>query len=166
MKIGPMAISFWVFALVIAMFNNTLIEDQYNPQPAGDDDIQGSTMWNIIMNPMGFQENGFFWKFTLAFLTLGAGGIILAGVGVYAKSDMIVLTGMMAGWAGLVVIPIASMYSFFQGGLRYAMCTGVNATLNGTCGPSLIGAGIIVGIPTFFYGMACTEWWTARSTLK
>lgn len=162
MKIAPLLIAFWIFAMSIALFTQNLAEGEYSLEPYQElDNSTDSTqnpVWQIITNPQDYPSTIIFnfWNGLL----VGATALIL-GIAVFTKSDMVLLFAGFVFLLGLAATPIVTIYSFFSIQLKGIMCPTLAAGL--PCTPSLLFTAILVGIPTLMYIFACIEWWTGRA---
>lgn len=171
MRIGPLLITIYVLYAAIALMQGTISIAEYNGQSTldvayenatdGDAAAAADSVWQIFNNPSTYFRSDFF----SVFLTLiTAGGIIAIGVGIYMKSDMVLLAGLLGFFGALFIIPVRTIYSFLQNGMKDFMCPSFTASQ--ACGPSLLITSLLVGGLTLLYILAVIEWWTARPLNK
>jgi len=163
MRIAPLVIVFWAFAIAISMFQTTVDTDYlYNENVSQNN--ESDAVKEILLNPDQYARGDLF---LVIFGLITAGGIIAIGLGAIMKSDMVLLGGMLTVLGGLIITPMRIIYSFLIDQFSQKMCPTMSlAQASSECTPALLGVTLILGTIAFMYVMACFEWWTSRQLTK
>lgn len=163
MRIAPMVVALWVFALIILLFNSS-IDSNLDISGFGNGTNSSDGVNEILKDPTTFWSGLLASAFTIGLLTVGA-GLFAAALGTVMKSDMVFLGGMMAVMAGLIAAPMQIIKSWMVDQTQMMMCPNITLAqfdAGVVCMPSLFVTAILLGLTAFMYAMAIFEWWTSR----
>jgi len=164
MRIAPMVVAFWVFALIILLFNSAVDDNLDITGFANESNSSSDAVNEILKDPTSFWSGALFSAFTIGLLTVGA-GLFAASLGAVMKSDMVFLGGMMVVLAGLIATPMQIIKTWVVDQTQMYMCPEITLAQFETgvvCQPSLFITAIFLGLTGFMYAMAVFEWWTSR----